>query len=420
MEKQRCYYVIDMKSFFASVECAERGLDPETTNLVVADLRRGKNTVCLAVSPSMKKLGIKNRCRLFEIPKEIEYITAIPRMNKYISYAAEIYSIYLNYFSKDDIHVYSIDECFIDVTDYLKLYKYRAVDFAKKLMKEIYEKLHIPSTCGIGTNLFLAKIALDITAKKNPNKIGYLTEEKFKKELWYHEPLSDFWGISYGTISRLAKFKIKNMHDIATYNEDALYKEFGINAELLIDHSNGIETCLMSDIKNYTSKSRSISNSQILPFNYNINDATIVFEEMLQEGCYRLIYENQLATNLSILVGYGNEKRQSSKGSIKFTSVTNLYSQILPQALSLFKKTVDPALPIRRITYSFNNLVPDKFEQLDFFTDYKKVQKEKKLSNSIIEIKKHFGKNAILKALDFEHNATQIERNTQVGGHNSD
>ena len=222
-EKQRCYFVIDMKSFFASVECAERGLDPLATRLVVADESRGEKTICLAVSPAMKALGIKNRCRLYEIPKDIDFVIAKPQMKKYIEYASEIYGIYLDYIDKNDIHVYSIDESFIDATDYLKLYKIRAKDFACKLMNEIYEKLHIPATAGIGTNMYLAKIALDITAKHASDHIGWLTEKKFIKELWNHTPLSDFWGISKGTINRLAKFGIYDMEGIAKCDPDILY-----------------------------------------------------------------------------------------------------------------------------------------------------------------------------------------------------
>ena len=214
-KKERCYFVIDMKSFFASVECSLRGLDPMTTDLVVADAERSETTICLAVTPSMKAKGVKNRCRLYEIPKDMEYKIAPPQMDMYIKFASEIYAIYLKYIDKSDIHCYSIDECFLDVTDYLKIYNLRAKYFAKKLMQEIWDTLKIPSTTGIGTNLFLAKIALDITAKHSPDRIGWLTEEKFLKELWHHKPLSDFWQISTGTINRLAKFGISDMYGIA-------------------------------------------------------------------------------------------------------------------------------------------------------------------------------------------------------------
>ena len=216
MEKQRVYFVIDMKSFFASVECAERGLDAMTTKLVVADERRTNTTICLAVSPALKALGVKNRCRLFEVPKDIDFLIARPRMRKYIEYATKIYEIYLKYIDKNDIHVYSIDECIIDATDYLKLYNLKAKEFAQKLMTQIWDKLGIPSTCGIGTNMYLAKIALDLTAKKSPDRIGWLDEEKYKKELWHHKPLSDFWQISHGTIKRLAKYGIEDLYVLKT------------------------------------------------------------------------------------------------------------------------------------------------------------------------------------------------------------
>ena len=419
IDKQRCYFVIDMKSFFASVECAERELDALTTNLIVADSKRSDKTICLAVTPAMKKLGVRNRCRLYEIPKDIEYIIAPPRMKKYIEYASRIYEIYLKYIDKRDIHVYSIDECFLDVTDYLKLYKIKAKDFAIKLINEIKTKIHIPASVGIGTNLYLAKIALDITAKHNKDGIGWLTEEKFKKELWLHEPLTDFWGISKGVSERIKKFGITNMKGITNFDESLLYEEFGVNAELLIDHAWGRESCLMSDIKNYSSKSRSISNSQILPFDYSFKNAKIVFKEIIQEGCYRLVRENFMTAHLNIYIGYGNENRSGSKGSVTMKSMTNLYSQILPYAEKLFSEVANKFEPIRKIGFSFSQLIEDKFQQQNFFVDYKKVNKEKNLVKCILELKDKYGKNSILKALDFQEFATQIERNGQIGGHKS-
>lgn len=417
-EKQRVYFVIDMKSFFASVECAERGLDAMTTKLVVADTSRTETTICLAVSPAMKELGVKNRCRLYEIPKNLEYITAKPRMRKYIDYAAEIYGIYLKYIDPNDIHVYSIDESFIDVTDYLKMYKLKAKDFAKKLTGEILEKLGIPATVGIGTNLYLAKIALDITAKKSPERIGWLTEDKFIKELWNHQPLTDFWGISTGISNRLAKHNIYDMKGITQCNEDILYKEFGINAELIIDHAWGKETCLMSDIKNYKTKSKSISNSQILPCGYKYEDARLVFCEMIQEGCYRLMRDG-LATDLvNIQIGYQDDKEHRTKGSARLHNRTNVYSQMIDEILKLFDELVDKKMKVRQLGFTFGNLLDESLEQYDFFTDYSEIQKEKKLAHSILDIKDKFGKNAILKGLDYMPNATQRERNQQIGGHN--
>ncbi len=418
-EKQRCYFVIDMKSFFASVECAERGLDPLTTRLVVADESRGEKTICLAVSPAMKALGIKNRCRLFEIPKDIDFVIAKPQMKKYIEYASEIYGIYLDYIDKNDIHVYSIDESFIDATDYLKLYKIRAKDFACKLMHEIYEKLHIPATAGIGTNMYLAKIALDITAKHASDHIGWLTEKKFIKELWNHTPLSDFWGISKGTINRLAKFGIYDMEGIAKCDPDILYDEFGVNAELLIDHAWGREACLMSDIKNYKSKKKSMSGSQILPRNYSFKDAKNVMNEMVQNACYELARQKYSTQLLHLYVGYGDKKSDGTKGTVRMKVCTNIYYFIGPYFEQLFDKIVDKNRPIRRIGYDFADLVPEEQEFYDLFTDMKKVKKEKELVKSLLDIQDKFGKNAILSGIDFFDTSTQRERNNMIGGHNS-
>ena len=419
MEKDRCYFVIDMKSFFASVECAERGLDAMTTDLLVADPTRNETTICLAVSPSLKAKGVKNRCRLYEVPKNLNYIIATPRMRKYIEYASEVYAIYLQYIDKSDIHVYSIDECFIDVTDYLKLYKIKAKDFAKMLMEEIHFKLGIPSSCGIGTNLYLAKIALDITAKKSPDRIGYLTEDLFLKTMWEHKPLSDFWGISSGTIERLKKYAIYDMKGIATCNPDVLYREFGINAELMIDHSWGKESCLMSDIKSYKTHSKSISNSQILAFNYDFKDALLVLTEMIQEGCYRLEREKLTTSHIYIGLGYGDELRSAVKGTARTTTETNLFSQIMPVAEKLMYQIADKSMPVRRISIAFGDLISANYQQQDLFTDFAKLNRERKLVDCILDLKSKFGKNAILKALDLEKNATQIERNGQIGGHKS-
>lgn len=418
-EKQRVYFVIDMKSFFASVECAERGLDAMTTDLVVADEERTDKTICLAVSPSLKAKGIKNRCRLYEIPKNMDFIIAKPRMKKYIEYASEIYAIYLKYIDKSDIHVYSIDECIIDVTDYLKLYKMKAKDFAKKLMTEILDNLGIPSTTGIGSNMYLAKIALDITAKHSKDRIGWLTEEKFIQTLWHHRPITDFWGISVGTRDRLSKFGIHDMAGIARASEDILYDEFGVNAELLIDHAWGKETCLMCDIKNYKSKSKSISNSQILPCNYSYSDGKIVLKEMIQEGCYRLSNEHFSTNLLHIYLSFGDEFKVGAKGTMRMCETTNLYSIIGKYADNLYDKIYkDRNKMVRKIGYDFGDLVSENAEQYDFFTDIEKVEKEKKLVFSVLGIKEKFGKNAVLKGLDLKENATQKERNQMVGGHN--
>lgn len=419
MEKQRIYFVIDMKSFFASVECAERGLDPFTANLVVADPERSRGTICLAVSPAMKQLGVKNRCRLFEIPDHIDYIIAPPRMKKYIEYASKIYEIYLKYIDKRDIHVYSIDECFIDATDYLKLYGFTAKEFAKKLMSEIENTVHVPSSAGIGTNMFLSKIALDITAKHSPDRVGYLDEKLFKKTLWHHHPITDFWQISTGIANRLLKYNIIDMCGVAHFNEDVLYKEFGINAELLIDHAWGRETCTIADIKNYKSKAKSISSSQILPCNYNYKDALVVMLEMLQNGCYDLMRQNYITSNVKIFVGYGDQRGDFDAGSIKMLETTNLYSAIYPYVKKTFEKIVNKKRPIRKIGYDFFDLQADTAFQCNFFTDNAKVEKEKRLVKSVIGLQDKYGKNAVLKGIDLCENATQRERNRMIGGHSS-
>ena len=296
MEKQRIYFCVDMKSFFASVECAERGLNPFETNLVVADETRGSGTICLAISPAMKALGVKNRCRLFEIPKNIKYITAMPHMKKYIEYNGDIYDIYLDYIDPRDIHVYSIDESFLDVTDYLRMYHKSPRQFAKFLIEQIAERTHIPATVGIGTNLYLAKIALDIAAKKRLDHIGWLNEELYQETLWKHRPLTDFWQIGKGIERRLAKYGIIDMEGIAKAPETLLYKEFGINAELMIDHAWGRESCTIADIKAYDSKAKSISTSQILFEDYSFEKAQIVVKEMVLDVCHKMMRQ-KVVTN---------------------------------------------------------------------------------------------------------------------------
>lgn len=417
-QKERVYFVIDMKTFFASVECAERKLNPFETNLVVADISRGEGGICLAVSPKMKQQGIKNRCRLYEIPKNIDYIIAKPRMKKYIEYAANIYGIYLKYIDKRDIHVYSIDECFIDATDYLKLYKIQAKDFAVKLMNEIWETLGIPSSAGIGTNMYLAKIALDITAKHAKDRVGWLTEKKYMESLWQHTPITDFWQISVGIKERLEKLGVHNMGELAHCDEDILYDTFGINAELLIDHAWGRESCTIADIKKYKQKSKSLGNSQILPTNYDYQSAKIVLDEMIQTGCYELAKRYYVTSSVFIFIGYGESERNFSKGTVRLVGATNLYSHMIDKVLEFYEKIVDKNKMIRRVGFEFTELADESCEKYDLFTDIGKVEKEKRLVKSVIQVQKKFGKNAILKGIDFEKNATQIERNKLIGGHN--
>ena len=416
---QKYYLCIDLKTFYASVECVERGLDPFNTNLVVADPERGKGTICLAISPKMKMLGIKNRCRIFEIPPTIKYIVATPRMKKYIEYSANIYAIYLKYFSKEDIHVYSIDEAFMDVTKYLKLYKLNPIELAKKIIRDIFKTYGITATAGIGTNMYLAKIALDITAKHNPNNIGYLDEEKYKKELWHHKPVSDFWQIGKGIEKRLNKMGIFDMYDIAHSNQKRLYKEFGVNAEYLIDHSWGKESCTIADIKAYKPKTNSITNSQVLFEDYSFIKARLVLKEMVELGSLRLIENNLVTDTIGLYIGYSKNIIKPTGGTRKLTNYTNIYSELLKIFLEIYDKTTDKDVAIRRIGVNFANVIETESVQLSLFTDQEKIDKERKLELAMCSIKNKMGKNAIIRGMDLEDGATTIMRNKLIGGHNS-
>ena len=353
----RTYICIDLKTFYASVECVERGLDPFNTNLVVADSSRGKGTICLAVTPKMKMLGVKNRCRIFEIPSNIKYIIAMPRMKKYIEYSANIYSIYLKYFSEQDIHVYSIDEAFIDITEYLNLYKLTPIELAKKIIKDIYDTYGISSAAGIGTNMYLAKIALDITAKHLPSNIGFLDEEKYKKELWHHKPLSDFWQIGKGIEKRLNKMGIFDMYDIAHSDYKKIYKEFGINAEYLIDHSWGRENCTIKDIKAYKPQSTSISNSQVLFKDYSFIKARTVLKEMVELGSLRLVEKGLMTNTVGIYIGYSKDIIKATGGTKLINNYTNVYSELLKAALYIYDVTTNQQVPIRRIGINFSAML---------------------------------------------------------------
>ena len=420
MPKERTYYCIDMKCFFASVECAERGLNPFETCLVVADEERGCNALCLAISPKLKSLGVKNRCRLSEIPKNIQYIIAKPRMKKYIDYAADIYDVYLDFISPDDIHVYSIDEAFLDVTPYLERRRMNEMEFASFLINRIAKKKHIPATAGIGTNLFLAKVALDITAKKTKNHIGYLNEELFKETLWHHRPITDFWQIAGGTANRLARYGIYDMKGIADTPEKLLYKVFGINAELLIDHAWGRESCTIADIKSYKSKSKSVSLSQILFEDYTFDKALLVILEMALSGCQEMMRREVISGNVSIGVGYSKDLIPPTGGSVSLNSATNVFSIIRENVIRLYHKTTNRFCPIRRLSISFNNVVGDGCEGYDFFTDIEKIEKERNIEKAVLGIKDRFGKNAVLRGFDLEEGATARVRNTLIGGHNGE
>lgn len=416
--KEKQYICIDLKSFYASVECVERNLDPFTTNLVVADVSRTDKTICLAITPAMKALGIKNRCRLFEIPEGIEYIAAIPRMQLYIDYAAEIYSIYLEYISKDDIHVYSIDEAFMDVTDYLSLYQMSAKELGKKIMDEIYNRLGIRATCGIGPNLFLTKIALDITAKHADNFIGELTIESFKELLWDHEPLTDFWMVGPGTVKRLSTVGIKTMRQIANAPEELIYHLFGVNAELLIDHANGIEPTTIAHIKSYKAHDNSLCSGQVLPCDYNFEDGRLIIKEMTDLLCLDLVERQLVTSSITLHIGYSNRLGlKSAHGTVTLPEDTNADIIIIPHVVKLYERIVLPDCPIRRVSITANKVIPEEATQYNLFIDANMLQKDRQIQEAVISIKNKFGKNAILKGMNLQQNATTIERNQQIGGH---
>ena len=418
--EERVYMCIDFKSFYASVECVERGLDPMTTNLVVADPERSEKTICLAISPSMKALGIKNRCRVFEIPRHVDYIMAEPRMQLYIEYSANIYEIYLRYIAKEDIHVYSIDEVFMDVTQYLDLYQLTAKQLALKIMSDIKNSTGIVATAGIGTNLYLAKIALDIMAKRVPDHIGFLNEELFQKNLWNHKPLTDFWRIGAGTVRRLNAIGIMNMEEIAHADEDMLFHMFGIDAELLIDHAWGRESVTMQDIKAYRSKNSSISSGQVLSRDYSFEECRLIIKEMTDALCLDLADKGLVTQSLSLMVGYSNSlAMKPASGTISMTVTTNSYTVIIPYVLELYERIVQKEKPIRRLSVTCNSVVEEMYEQYDLFTDYAMLEKDKKLQKAVLEIKHRFGKNALVRGMDLQEEATTMERNRQIGGHKS-
>lgn len=394
---KRIYFCIDLKTFYASVECVERNLDPFKTNLVVADPSRGKGAICLAISPALKNLGIRNRCRLFEIPPGVKYITAKPRMKKYIEYSASVYAVYLKYIAKEDIHPYSIDEMFLDVTQYLKLYKMSAISLAKKILQDVLKTTKITATCGIGTNLFLAKIALDIEAKHSKTNIAFLDENLFKQKMWTRTPLTDFWHIGKGITNHLSRLGIHTLKDIASADKNLLFKEFGINAEILIDHANGIEPTTIKDIKNYEAKSESISQSQILFRDYSYSEAKVVLTEMIDALSLELINQHKVCSNVGLSIIYSKNCNESTGGSRNLRVVTNVYSVIKEKIFEIYNSTTIKDLPIRKIGISFNNLYSDDHEQLDLLTNVNMIKKERNTQITVNKIKKKFGKNSILR-----------------------
>ena len=491
---------IDLKSFYASVECVERKLDPLKTNLVVADESRTDKTVCLAISPSLKQYGLGGRARLFEVKQkvkeinlqrrklnnyrkfsgksyldeelkknknlELDFIVAPPRMAYYMKYSTNIYNIYLKYIAPEDILVYSIDEVFIDITDYISLYKCTPRQLVTKMIKDVYETTGITATAGIGTNMFLAKVAMDIVAKKcKPNEFGVriagLDEMTFRKKLWDHKPITDFWRVGKGIANKLAKNNMNTMGDVARcshYNEDLLYKLFGVNAELLIDHAWGWEPCTIEIAKSYKPTETSLSSGQVLHEPYDNKKAKIIVQEMADNLALDLVnkkfltkqlvltinYDIENLTNPDIfnkyfgeitLDSYGRKIPKHSHGTVNLEHYTSSSSIIMESFVNLFDKISNPILLIRKLNLTVSKLICEdkvqtnkKLEQINLFTDYKKKEieeakqkddenKEKEIQKVILQIKNKYGKNAILKGMNLTEGATAIERNKQIGGH---
>lgn len=499
-DSQRSYIAIDLKSFYASVECVERGLDPLTTNLVVADKSRTDKTICLAVSPSLKQYGIGGRARLFEVVQrlrqvnaqrrgrapgnrlvgksvsdvalkahpdwEVDYIAAPPRMAHYMSFSAKIYEIYLKYVAPEDIHVYSIDEVFMDVTEYLKTYRMTAHELAMTMIRDVLKQTGITATAGIGTNLYLCKVAMDIMAKKQPAdkdgvRIAELDEMSYRQQLWDHRPITDFWRVGRGIAQRLAQYGIDTMGKIArcsVQNEELLYRLFGVNAELLIDHAWGWEPCTIDLVKAYRPENNSFSSGQVLGEPYSAKKARVVMLEMADTMALNLV-ENRLVTDQIVLnVGYdvenltnpairaryfgpvttdhyGRSVPKGAHGSERLEHPSSSSRLILDTTAKIFDRVVNPDLLIRYLNLSMGHVLPEDLakaaeesQQLDLFTDYEAVakqkeeenaerDKERRLQEAQLAIKKRFGKNAILKGLNFEEGATARDRNQQIGGH---
>jgi len=416
---QPMYMVVDQKSFFASVECVARGLDPMTTKLVVADPDRSQNTICLAVTPAMKALGVKNRCRIREIPGNIKYIVAPPRMQLYIDCAAEIHSVFLKHFAPQDIYTYSIDESFIDAAPYLKMYKISAKDLAKRVIEDVRQTVGTVSTCGIGTNMFLAKVALDIQAKHTPDFIAELDEQQYRDTLWDHKPLTDFWGIGPATAKKLWDRGISSMRGLAQIDLDRVYDWFGIDGEILYDHAWGREPTTMADIKAYRSKAKSLSSSQTLMRDFKYEEAEIIAKEMVDQLCLDMAAKGLATESVSLYIGYSYTYGVPGVGgTAKLSAETNAASVIIPAIGTLYRRIVNPAYGIRRVCLSCNNVVEDRgVFQLSMLEDATKQLRDKALQETLLGIRAKYGKNAILRGISYTPASTARERNGQIGGH---
>ncbi len=418
--EDRCCACIDLKSFYASVECAERGLDPMTARLVVADPERTDKTICLAVSPALKAQGVPGRCRVFEIPPGLSYITAPPRMQLYIDYSARIYRIYLHYFSKEDIHVYSIDEVFLDMTRYASLYRESGRAIVKQVLSDIKKETGIPAAAGIGTNLYLAKIALDIIAKHTGDFIGELNETAYCEKLWDHRPITDFWRIGKGIAGQLSRLGITTMGEVAAADAHILYRTFGIDAELLIDHAWGREPVTMADIKAYKPRTNSLSSGQVLFRDYQYEEGRLIVSEMADALALELAQKEMVTDSLTLHVSYSRRyAKKSAHGTVSFPDNTDFAGEIIDGAVGLYEQIMDPSVPIRRVTLTLNHVTKEEYRQYSLFSDPGKTDRDQRMQRAVLEIKTRFGKNALMRGRDLLEEATAMERNRQIGGHKS-
>ncbi|MCI6843682.1 MAG: DNA repair protein [Coriobacteriaceae bacterium] len=436
---KRQYLCVDLKSFYASVECVERGLDPLAARLVVADPSRTEKTICLAVSPAMKALGVRNRCRAFEIPQAIDYVMVPPRMALYMERSCDVYAVYLRWIAPEDIHVYSIDEAFMDITGYLGLYGCTARELGERIREDVARTTGIPATCGLGTNLYLAKVALDITAKHSGDFFGELDEQTYRATLWNHRPITDFWRVGPGISERLAAMGIHTMGQVATYPAEPLYREFGVDAEILIDHAWGVEPVTMADIKAYRPGSHSVSTAQVLGRNRDFAGARIIAREMADALALDLVEQRLVASGVSLYVGYdlSSEERAgirdrsdprawyravaSAGGGERLLVPTSSREQILAAATRVFDASVDRSRPVHRLGLTATGVLPEGAPgvQGSLFATPEADARERRRQEAVSAVRHKFGKNSLLKGVDLLPEATARERNLQIGGHRS-
>ena len=409
---------IDLKSFFASCECIERGLDPFTYPLVVANPNQGNGAITLAVTPFLKTQGVKSRGRLYEIPKNVKYNIVPPRMNLYIKKSKEVVGVYLDYVAEEDLHIYSIDECFLDVTHYLKLYKKTDYELALDILKKVKEKTGLTATCGIGPNMLLAKVSMDIEAKPNKDCIAKWTYDDIPDKLWKINPLSDMWGIGKRMERNLNKMGIYTVEDLAKTSRGILKDKFGVMGAELWNHANGIDASIISDY-NHQTKDKSFSHSQVLFKDYNENNIKIIVSEMVDLLTARMRKSNKQCTNVGFGIGYSKNVGGGFYHTVKLDAPTDLSKDIVKCCDLIFDKFYEE-LPIRKVTISCGGLCDKKGVQLNLFDTYKDIKEEEEINNAIDEIKKRFGKNSLLKASSLLEDSTAIERNKKIGGHNAE